>query len=76
MTPFGFSPVEITHTSLSVGESKASLCAGTPTTFTSLEEGTYGRLTLDIPSITLDPYALRIPTKQPTPNPTEAPQQP
>ncbi len=75
MTPFGFSPVEIIHTSLSVGESKASLCAGTPTTFTPLEEGTYSRLTLDIPSITLDPYAIRIPTKKPTPDPVEAPPQ-
>jgi hypothetical protein len=72
--PFGFSPVEITHTQLSVGQGQAALCAGTPTTFTPMTEGAYSRLTLDIPSITLDPYAIRIPTKQPTPTQTPEPQ--
>jgi hypothetical protein len=75
LSVIGFSPLEITHTQLTVGQSKASLCAGTPTTFTPLEEGPYSRLTLDIPSITLDPYALRIPTKQPLPTQDPDPQQ-
>jgi len=73
LTPFSFSPVEILRAQLSVGEAKASLCAGTPATFTPMTEGPYGRLTLDIPAIKLDSYALRIPTKQPTPRPEPQP---
>jgi hypothetical protein len=67
LTSFGFSPIETLRPQLSVGNAKAALCAGTPTTFTPMTEGPYGRLTLDIPSIKLDPYALRIPTKKPAP---------
>jgi hypothetical protein len=74
LMPFGFSPVDIVHTQLSVGESKAALCAGTPTTFTSMTEGSYGRLALDIPSIKLDAYVLRIQPKQPQPTPQTEPQ--
>jgi hypothetical protein len=61
--PFGFTPVEFDHTSLSAGQTKVPLCPGTRTTFTTAEGGDYGRIHLDIPTITLDPYALRIPVK-------------
>jgi hypothetical protein len=62
--PFGFTPVEFDHTALSVGQNKAPLCPGTRTTFTTAEEGAYGRIHLDIPSITLDAYALRVPVRE------------
>jgi hypothetical protein len=62
-SPFGFSPVEVVHTQLGVGESKVPLCPDTRTTFIPTVEGSYGRMTLDIPSITLDPYAYRIPVR-------------
>jgi hypothetical protein len=64
-----FSPVELVTTSLSVGETKVPLCPGTSTTFKPAVAGAYGRMHLDIPAITLDPYALRIPVRpQPQPN--------
>lgn len=58
-----FSPVETAKTQLTVGETKVTLCPGTMTTFKPAVEGAYGRMHLDIPTITLDPYALRIPVK-------------
>jgi hypothetical protein len=62
-SPLGFSPVDVTHTELSLGESKVPLCPDTRTTFVPSVEGGYGRMTLDIPSVTLDPYAYRIPVR-------------
>ncbi len=62
-SPLGFSPVDITHTELGLGESKVPVCPDTRTTFIPSVEGSYGRMTLDIPSITLDPYAYRIPVR-------------
>jgi hypothetical protein len=59
-----FSPVETAKATLALGQTKVSLCPGTPTTFKPAVEGAYGRMQLDIPSITLDPYALRIPVRQ------------
>jgi hypothetical protein len=68
--PFGFSPIEVTHTQLSIPDNrKVALCPGTRTTFTPTVPGDYARLKLDIPSITLDPYAARI---QPRPTAPEA----
>jgi len=77
LTPFGFSPVEIAQTGLSIRATKVPLCPGTRTAFTPAVEGGYGRVHLDIPAITLDPYARRIPVRpvgEPTPVP-QAPQQ-
>jgi hypothetical protein len=61
--PVRFSPVDISNTSLQVGETKVPLCPGTPATFKTAVAGEYGRMHLDIPAITLDPYALRIDPK-------------
>jgi hypothetical protein len=61
--PIYFSPVEIARTSLSVGENKVPLCPGIPVTFKTATEGAYGRMHLDIPSITLDSYAIPAPTR-------------
>jgi hypothetical protein len=71
--PFGFSPVEMTKVPLSVGDSNVGLCPGAMTTFTPTVAGSYGRMTLDIPAITLDTYARRIPVR-PATEPTPAPQ--
>jgi hypothetical protein len=65
---FGFSPVEQDKVKLNVGESAVPLCPGATTTFTAAGGGDYGRLHLDIPAITLDAYALRMPV-----GPTAAP---
>jgi hypothetical protein len=77
LTSFGFSPVEILRPQMTLRTTKVSVCPGTRTTFTPSVPGPYGRLHLDIPSIKLDPYARRIPTRPdtPTPDPTQAPQQ-
>jgi hypothetical protein len=67
-----FSPVDMVNTSLKVGGAAVPLCPGTRITVTPSVDGAYGRLTLDIPSITLDPYAIRIQDErqpQPQPNP-------
>ena len=69
-----FSPVEITHTYLAMGNSKVQLCPGTETTFTTTVPGSYGRMAVDVPSITLDPYAQRIPAAGVRP-PASAPEQ-
>jgi len=58
--PVRFSPVDITNTSLQVGTTQVPLCPGTPTVFRSAVAGDYGRMHLDIPSITLNAYAYRI----------------
>jgi hypothetical protein len=63
-----FSPVVMTSTSLSVGNTKVPLCPGTRVTVTPSVDGAYGRLAVDVPSITLEPYAIRIPA-QPQPQP-------
>jgi hypothetical protein len=70
---FGFSPVEIARTELKIRTTAVSLCPGTRTTFTPTVSGAYGRMTLDIPAITLDPYARRIPVKPIGETPTPAP---
>jgi hypothetical protein len=54
--PFGFSPVEVDRVHLRVGQSSVPLCPDTRTTFVQYAPGAYGRISLDIPSITLDPY--------------------
>jgi hypothetical protein len=67
---FGFSPVEIAHTDLKLRTTSVALCPGTRTTFTPTVSGAYGRMTLDIPAITIDPYTRRIPVRpvgEPTP---------
>jgi hypothetical protein len=74
-TPFGFSPVELTKVPLSVGDSNVGLCPGALTTFTPTVAGSYGRMTLDIPAITLDTYARHIPVAStPAPGPAPNPQ--
>jgi hypothetical protein len=73
---FGFSPVEIARTALKIRTTAVPLCPGTRTTFTPTVAGAYGRMTADIPAITLDPYARRIPVKpegELTPGPTPQP---
>jgi len=72
--PVRFSPVDITNTSLKVGNTNVPLCPGIPTTFRSAVAGDYGRIHLDIPAITLDPYAFRINPKL-TQRPQPPPQQ-
>jgi hypothetical protein len=67
---FGISPVEIAHVDLRLRETSVALCPGTLTTFTPTVEGSYGRMTLEVPAITLDPYARRIPVAAATPAPT------
>ncbi len=69
---FAFSPVDVVRVGLSLGQTKVPLCPGTPTTFTPAIEGAYGRMSFDIPSITLDPYAYRIPTRPSAGRPPEA----
>jgi hypothetical protein len=71
MTSVGFSPVETVHTAIGIRDHKLPLCPGTRTTFTPAVEGAYGRMSLDIPSITLDPYARRIPVKATQTAPTQ-----
>jgi hypothetical protein len=72
--PFGFSPIEVTRAQLTVqGSTRVPLCPGTRTTFTPTVPGTYARLHLDIPTITLDPYAGRIQPRPTTPD-TDSPQ--
>jgi hypothetical protein len=56
-----FSPVDLVKGQVGLGESKLPICPGTPVTFTPSVEGKYGRLKIDIPAITLDGYAQRIP---------------
>jgi len=58
--PVRFSPVDITNTTLKVGNTDVPLCPGTPATFRSAIAGEYGRIHLDISNITLDPYAFRV----------------
>jgi len=62
-----FSPVQMVSIPLHVGATKVSLCPGTRITVTPTVEGAYGRMSLDIPSITLDPYAVRIQAKTASP---------
>jgi len=77
IAPVYFSPVEINHTQLKIRDHNVSLCPGTRITITPSVEGAYGRMSLDIPSITLDAYAIHIPTKAtastPQPQPEEQP---
>ena len=66
LTPVGVAPLE-----MGVGQRQVALCPKTPVTFVPAVAGSYARMQLDIPSITLDPYATHM-----KPKPTEqAPQQ-
>jgi hypothetical protein len=60
-----FSPVDMSTTQLTVGNTKVPLCPGTRITVTPSVDGAYGRLTLDVPAITLDRYAIRIQPQRP-----------
>lgn len=55
-SPFAFSPVEVDRIRLRLGQSNIPLCPDTRTTFVQYAPGTYGRISIEIPSITLDPY--------------------
>jgi hypothetical protein len=55
-----FDPVAISTVQLNVGEEKVSVCPGTSATFIEEVPGKYARLNFDIPSITLDNYAMRL----------------
>jgi hypothetical protein len=59
-SPFGFSPVEVDRVKFRLGQSNIPLCPDTRTTFIQYAPGAYGRMALDIPSITLDPYVHHI----------------
>lgn len=72
-SPVAFSPVEISHTFLAMGNNKVQLCPGTLASFTPFIPGAYGRMTVDVPSLTLDPYAQRTPVAALKPAPTPAP---
>jgi len=58
-----FSSVAVAQVQFNVGETRIELCPGTPVTFHEAAEGAYGRMHLDVPSITLDSYALHIPPR-------------
>ena len=73
-TPVYFSPVEINHTQLKIRNTNVSLCPGARITVTPSVEGAYGRMSLDIPTITLDSYAVHIPTKTSAPQPPPQPE--
>jgi hypothetical protein len=74
-SPLGFSPIEVDRVKLRLGQSNIPLCPDTRTTFVQYAPGAYGRMSLDIPSITLDPYVHRIQVRPTgTPPPTAAPQ--
>jgi hypothetical protein len=68
-SPFGFSPVEVDRVKLRLGQSNIPLCPDTRTTFVQYAPGAYGRMTLDIPSITLDPYVHHIQVRSATGSP-------
>jgi len=63
-SPLNFTPVEISKTPLAVGQTNVSLCPGTPITIIPVVGDKYARMTLDVPALTLDPYARRIPVKE------------
>jgi hypothetical protein len=73
--PMAFSPIEKTDTQLGFGTAKVPLCPGTRITVTPAVEGAYGRMTLDVPSITLDPYAARLQDRNAAPQPPPQQQQ-
>jgi len=58
-----YSSVSTAQVQFGFGNNKVEICPGTPVTFHPGVEGAYGRMHFDIPSITLDSYAVRIPTR-------------